>query len=114
MATKKQPKPTAKAAKEKSKTSFSEPREVYRRSPKKEGVSMTRDAVPVSFVKKEGSKSITTSQPRVNVTPKSGQEKMKVKTYEKGKLTMTEKQGKDLLGRPYTKTKTTGEAPFKK
>jgi hypothetical protein len=123
-------KPTAKMAKEKSKTSFSEPREVYRRSPSKEGVSMTRDPLPVAFVKKGGKKSVVSTEkipdgtryqgyrysemPTTNSTPQKGQEKMKVKTYEKGKLIMTEKQGKDLLGRPYTKRKTTGEAPFEK
>jgi hypothetical protein len=123
-------KPSAKAAKEKSKTSFSEPREVYRRFPSKEGVSMTRDPLPVAFVKKGGKKSVVSTEkipdgnryegyrdskmPTTNPTPKKGQEKMKVKIYEKGKLIMTEKQGKDLLGRPYVKTITTGEGSYKK
>lgn len=107
-------KPTAKMAKEKSKTSFSEPREVYRPRPSKEGVSITRDPKSVSYMKSNGSRSISTSEPRVNITPKKGQEKMKIKTYEKGKLVMKEKQGKDLLGRPFVKTKTTGEGGFKK
>jgi hypothetical protein len=122
-------KPSAKMAKEKSKTYFSEPREVAKAN-RKDGPSMTRDPLPVAFVKKSGKKSVVSTEkipdgnryegyrnsemPTTNSTPKKGQEKMKVKIYEKGKLIMTEKQGKDLLGRPYVKTITTGEGSYKK
>jgi hypothetical protein len=50
----------------------------------------------------------------VSSYPKKGQPKKTIKTYEGGKLVMTEKQGRNILGQPKVKIKTTGEGGFKK
>ena len=119
-------KPTAKVAKELSKTNKSSERIIPASGwgKNKIGERSTRDNMPVAFVKENGRKSVVaakevrdpqswsgkrqTTTPSINYTPRSGQSRMTIKTYEGGSLVRKEKQGKDLLGRPVVKSKTYG------
>ena len=59
-------------------------------------------------------RAMTSDMPRINTSPKAGQEKKVVKTYVGGQLSMKEKQGKNMLGQPVVKTKTYSADGLKK
>lgn len=109
-----------KKAKEISKTNKGKAYEVPAIRGQRGAMSVT-PKLAVSTVKTKGTptkivaaSSKTSDMPRVNVTPKVGQERKTINTYVGGRLAMKEKQGRNLLGQPVVKTKTYGVDGLKK